>query len=226
MKLLGPFLAGLVLTVVGLGLVAFALIEPVEADAVVAMVAPVSASAAAAAGDESRPVRDVTPPGVTRVPVTGGTLVRVESRLPGAAAAPSGPPRTRLSRVIVVDAGHFRAIREGAPLIVRLAGIDAPAFDARCGDAVGGWRCGAAARAELARLIGMRAVECALPTEQEPGTAVADCSVGGRDLATWLVGQGWATPAHDAPAALAEAAEAARIAGLGMNRPPEMAAAI
>jgi endonuclease YncB( thermonuclease family) len=67
----------------------------------------------------------------------------------------------------------------------------------------------------LSRLIRGRAVECKLPKDGEHNIFDTRCSVGGADLSTWMVQQGWAEakdPVLDA------AAKQAKADGLGLWR--------
>jgi endonuclease YncB( thermonuclease family) len=224
MKLLGPFIAGILLTTIGLAAVAMMLVDPVDAGprAYTIVDAPDTPEPATASTVDVA-VRDVTPEGLTRRVAAEGTLVRIEAREAEAEAAEPIVPTTRYDRIVILDAGHFRAIRDGVAVVVRIADVEAPSFDYICGaleteNFATSWRCGAAARAELARLVGVRSVECVTLDESDPSVLSARCSVGGHDIATWLVAQGWAMPRPGVDRALVEASEAARAGSLGLNR--------
>ncbi|MET4185434.1 endonuclease YncB(thermonuclease family) [Bradyrhizobium sp. JR7.2] len=74
---------------------------------------------------------------------------------------------------------------------IRLWGIDAPESDQPCrGDDSLQYRCGAKAANELDRFIQSRPVVCVPVDTDRYGRTVAACSVGGVDLAGWLVSQG------------------------------------
>ena len=73
----------------------------------------------------------------------------------------------------------------------RLIGVAATAIDQQCGSGPDVWPCGRVARAALQRFVRRRVVECRLP-EVNPADGVAHCFVGGKDMAEWLVSQGWA----------------------------------
>ncbi|WP_271504989.1 thermonuclease family protein [Bradyrhizobium sp. CCBAU 11357] len=76
---------------------------------------------------------------------------------------------------------------------IRLWGIDAPEHDQLCrGEDSIEYRCGAKAANALDQLIGARTVSCLTIDTDRYGRAVAKCSVGGVDLAKWLVAQGHA----------------------------------
>jgi endonuclease YncB( thermonuclease family) len=131
-----------------------------------------------------------------------------------AALAPNDTTTKRYFRVKVRDGGTLQT----GKVVIRLTGISAREADATCEDTHGKtWPCGAAAKAALTRLIHSRAVTCTLPKGGEHNIFDASCSVGGTDLSTWLVRQGWATP-KGSEAALAKAAEAAKSERLGLWR--------
>jgi len=172
-----------------------------------------------------RRVRDVTPPGITPGPRVDGPLTRLAPAKPE--PEPADQPRfERLFNPLVTSAGTLK-LRERQ---IRLAGIAAPEFAARCGDATGPWPCGRIARAELRRLIRGRAVECALPEGADALPDPADCSVAGQSLSEWLVRFGWAAAAGERFAGLeAEARSAKRgLWGPGprAGQPPLAAAAV
>lgn len=151
-----------------------------------------------------RPVRNVTPNYITAGPRVTGTLSRV--------APPAEAPKARTERffnAIVVSAGVIKVRGEE----IRLAGIEAPRFDDRCGEESAAWPCGRMARAALRSFLRSRAVECEIPAGAEAVPDPANCSVGGESISEWLVAQGWAKRSGD----LYEDAEtAAREAKLGL----------
>lgn len=73
---------------------------------------------------------------------------------------------------------------------VRLAGIDAPEREQRCGKGGRGWRCGAAAESALSRLVDGRNVTCTISGSDDAGRKVGRCSAGGKDVAGELVRHG------------------------------------
>jgi len=118
-------------------------------------------------------------------------------------------------RVKVRDGGTLQS----GGVVIRLAGIAAREANATCkGEDGKPWPCGAAAKAALTRLIRARAVTCVLPKGGEHNIFIARCSVGGADLSTWMVRQGWATPNEPKDPALAEAAKAAQAEKIGFWR--------
>jgi endonuclease YncB( thermonuclease family) len=133
--------------------------------------------------------------------------------MPPAPAPPAAPEATKLyHHVTVRDGGTLQS----GKIVIRLTGIVARDAEATCKRANGKtWRCGAAARAALSRLIRGRAVECKLPKDGEHNIFDTRCSVGRADLSTWMVQQGWAEakdPVLDA------AAKQAKADGLGLWR--------
>lgn len=133
------------------------------------------------------------------------------------AVAPKATTK-RYFRVTVRDGGELQS----GSVVIKLGGIAARDADATCKDEKGkSWRCGAAAKAALTRLVRSRAVTCALPKGGEHNIFTARCSVAGTDLSTWLVRQGWAKPKDPKEPALAKAAEAAEAERIGLWRRAE-----
>ncbi|WP_370675706.1 thermonuclease family protein [Pleomorphomonas sp. PLEO] len=133
---------------------------------------------------------------------------------------PSVPPpgtfEALFSRITVLDAARFRTVRDREPLVIHLAGINGVAFSDSCEGTVGRWNCGARARADLARLIGPRAVGCVgIAADGDEGESRADCWVGNRNLSLFMVSRGWADPVDPADARLAPYAAKARDEKLG-----------
>jgi endonuclease YncB( thermonuclease family) len=161
----------------------------------------------------SRTVRNVTPPGVTPGPSVTGPLVRVAPP-----QAPKSPRPARVQRVyhpIVVSAGVIKAGGRD----IELAGVDAPDFDATCGEGAAAWPCGRMARAALRQFIRGRAIECAVPPGAEEIPSVGSCSVGGENLSEWLVSKGWARPVGVTYAPLEAPARQARLGLWSDGRP-------
>ncbi|WP_029582922.1 thermonuclease family protein [Bradyrhizobium sp. URHD0069] len=76
---------------------------------------------------------------------------------------------------------------------IRLWGIDAPESSQVCrGEDSLQYRCGAKAANDLDALIERRPVSCIPLSHDQYGRTVASCSVGGTDLAGWLVSNGLA----------------------------------
>jgi endonuclease YncB( thermonuclease family) len=103
--------------------------------------------------------------------------------------------------------------------VITLAGIAVRDADGQCKDAKGrAWACGARARAALMRLIRGRAVTCKVPASGKQKALTASCTVGGTDLSTWMVAQGWAEAKAPSEPKLAKAADAARKKKIGIWR--------
>jgi endonuclease YncB( thermonuclease family) len=118
--------------------------------------------------------------GVTAV--VGGPAVHGEVRF-GVAAGP-------LSGVVRVIDGDTINIGETR---VRLEGIDAPETAQTCGRRwFGSWPCGAAATAQLVKIIGDKAVSCQPRGLDKYGRTLAVCFVDGRDINAQMVRQGYA----------------------------------
>ncbi|MBX9591511.1 MAG: thermonuclease family protein [Hyphomonadaceae bacterium] len=87
-----------------------------------------------------------------------------------------------------------RAVALGADTLrvgsvgIKLAGIDAPEGEQRCG--ARGWRCGAAAEAALSRLVSGRTVKCTLSGSDAAGRTLGQCAIGDKDVGAELVRQG------------------------------------
>jgi len=132
--------------------------------------------------------------------------------------APRPSKTKRYFRVKVRNAGTLEVrLARSKTALISLEGIETHDADEMC-EKKGStkWPCGAKARRALIALIRGRAVVCALPPAGESDAFTARCGVGGEDLSTWLVRQGWATPkAHAAPA-LGEALAAAKNDRLGL----------
>jgi endonuclease YncB( thermonuclease family) len=130
--------------------------------------------------------------------------------------APPPAFETVFRRITVLDATHFRVVRDNAPLTIQFAGVDGPAFDAICTDGAGArWKCGARGRAEVARLIRSRSVGCSDIVDTGDGTAAADCYVGPTSLSDWVVAEGWADPIDPYDQRFRPLADAARQARKG-----------
>jgi endonuclease YncB( thermonuclease family) len=74
--------------------------------------------------------------------------------------------------------------------VVRLAGIEAPEPEQRCGKSGRQWRCGISAQAALSRLVGGRTVHCTREGSDGAGRTVATCMVAKTDVAAELVERG------------------------------------
>jgi endonuclease YncB( thermonuclease family) len=159
-------------------------------------------------------VRDVTPKGVTAGPQVTGPLVRIAP--PPALPKPQEKPRARVERLfkpVVAEAGRIETAR-GA---VVLPGVAAPGPEETCGAPA--WPCGRMARAALRRFIRGRAIDCDIPPAGRTLADAVRCTVGGEDVAEWLVRQGWAKADGDAYAGAAAEARSERRGIWGDGRP-------
>jgi endonuclease YncB( thermonuclease family) len=162
-------------------------------------------------------VTDGNPDRLARAKPDAERLAALEQKDATGAVAPQ--TKTKLYyRVTVRGGGELQS----GGVVIKLSGIAARDPDATCKDGKGkAWRCGAAAKVALTRLIRARAVTCELPKGGGHNIFIARCSVAGTDLSTWLVRQGWAEPKDPKEPALAEAAQAAKQEGLGLWRGAE-----
>jgi len=134
------------------------------------------------------------------------------------AVTPRPPKTKRYFRVKVRDAATLEVrLARSKTAVISLDGIETHDADEMC-ERKGStkWPCGAKARRALTSLIRGRAVVCTLPPAGESEAFTARCEVGGEDLSTWLVRQGWATPKASAASALGEALAAAKSDRLGL----------
>ncbi|MEM7302524.1 MAG: thermonuclease family protein [Pseudomonadota bacterium] len=130
------------------------------------------------------------------------TIARLPDQKPDPVALPKNKVKrdVRLPRPIVVSAGHFRAMGKD----FRIAGVIAPDPDETCGPDGNQFPCGRMARTALRSLLRGRTLACRIvpnddeankTEEQTSGSGqLADCALGKRDIAEWLVKQGWAKP--------------------------------
>ncbi|NBN78819.1 hypothetical protein GWI72_11120 [Microvirga tunisiensis] len=160
-------------------------------------------------------IRNVSPPGVVAPPVTG-PLIRVAPA--GKLAEPKDPeaglPKDAfdVKGAVVLDGGTLKAGR----LIVRIAHVEGLAPTQTCTSRLGGdWPCGARARASLQGLVRAYTLACRRVAALGEREISAVCTKGPTDVGLWLVRQGWATPAAEAPEAYRQAVDEAREAKVG-----------
>jgi endonuclease YncB( thermonuclease family) len=116
--------------------------------------------------------------------------------------------------------------------VVRLAGIEAPDRQQRCGAAGRGWRCGAAAQAALGRLVEGRVISCTVSGSDGAGSTLATCYSGETDVGAQMVKQGHAFAESGLFATYSGLEREARNAGVGIwsggtvERPAEYRARI
>lgn len=100
---------------------------------------------------------------------------------------------------------------------IRLHSIDAVEGRQKCRLPDGkAWRCGAAAAAALSDRTGRRPVFCAPQDIDRYGRVVAICTVGGEDVAAWMVAQGWAMAYRKYSTAYVGDEKSARLARRGL----------
>ena len=143
--------------------------------------------------------------------VTSAPLERVEPRAPLSEpkkeAKAAGP--TVLYRPVAVAAGVIQFDK----LTLQIDGIEPEQAERTCESGGKSWPCGIVARTAFRNFLRARAVSCDLPEGDSGPSATASCTLGGQDLATWLVDNGWATPVPGST--LEKRADAARQAKLG-----------
>lgn len=99
---------------------------------------------------------------------------------------------------------------------VRLFGIDAPEFDQNCQKDGADWRCGQAAKDQLAAMVAGQRVECVGQGTDPHKRLLAICSIGGDQLNQAMVEQGWALAYRQFSDAYVPAELHARAQGLGI----------
>ncbi|WP_077962479.1 thermonuclease family protein [Ensifer adhaerens] len=143
--------------------------------------------------------------------VTSAPLKRLEPRAPLSEpkkeAKAAGP--SVLYRPVAVAAGVIQFDK----LTLQIDGIEPEQAERTCESGGKSWPCGIVARTAFRNFLRARAVSCDLPEGSVGPSATASCTLGGQDLATWLVDNGWATPVAGSP--LEKRADAARQAKLG-----------
>jgi endonuclease YncB( thermonuclease family) len=112
-------------------------------------------------------------------------------------------------------------VLDGATILIgkkehRLYGIEAPPLDQYCGKGPSAWRCGMAARDELARLVGTGPVECRQPERDDHNKRLSHCFVNGVDLGEAMARSGLVRLDRHHPEAYAKAAAEARAAQRGL----------
>ncbi len=162
------------------------------------------------------PPRIVGGPGISPGPVVHGRMER-EAPPPQpieTVAVDSGPAWQPFTQVVVIGAGTLNL----GGRKVQLAGVAPPESGLRCRASAGPetFECAFLAMQALRQRLRARGVECQLSQLETIGIEPASCRIGTTDLSQWLLEQGWATPAGDAPEAYRTAEDTARCAGAGM----------
>lgn len=131
--------------------------------------------------------------GFGTVEVEEETIARLPAKpLPPKLQKPEGPKLPP----VPVSLQHPHIERPGylqtGGVVVRLAGIVSLDLEQTC-DTIGRFRpCGRQARTALRNFIRSRTTICIIPREPRKEAVEAQCTVGGKDVAEWLVEQGWA----------------------------------
>ena len=138
----------------------------------------------------NKTVRDVTPDDVVQLPQMGQEPME---RLP-AVKPPPPPPRPpkpdRWTRPVVLDGGSLQSGNQ----LINLADIRPVKLERMCEDHQGKqWRCGRHAKANLARFVRTRTMDCD-PRKGEAEILTTRCRIADQDLSKWLVRNGWAEP--------------------------------
>lgn len=101
--------------------------------------------------------------------------------------------------------------------VVRLAGVEAPEPEQRCGKSgARQWRCGAAAETALGRLVRSRIVTCSLSGTDSAGRPLASCMQGNTDINAEMVRKGHLFAADGLFARYAGAEQEAKSAKTGV----------
>lgn len=157
--------------------------------AAIAVLMLCAGAGADAVAQSTRPVRDVTPPGVTRAFRSADS-----PDLPRSDAVFIGPARVRADGALM-----------GGGRTVRLAGVTLPPANRICRTASGArWTCGKHALAALRGIVARGALSCVFAQQQQQGQPqqnepqIATCWINREDVALALLKDGWAEPAPQA----------------------------
>jgi endonuclease YncB( thermonuclease family) len=124
---------------------------------------------------------------VWRGGVTLAGLKGLGSHLPLPVALPSSSGSVK-GRGEAISGDRLRIGRT----VVRLAGVEAPDRQQRCGAVGRSWRCGTAAQAALGRLVEGRLISCTVSGSDGAGVARATCHSGETDVGAEMVKLGHA----------------------------------
>lgn len=142
-------------------------------------------------------------------------LERVEPRAPHGSPAASTVPDARGTIRIVRPLASAAGRIDTTDHAITIAGIEVVDSAQVCAASGRQWPCGMAARTAFRQFLRGRTIECALPAPVREGPVSLACNLGGQDLGTWLVAQGWALAAGDGP--YADTEEEARRARRGIH---------
>lgn len=143
---------------------------------------------------------------------TTGRILRLSWLLAALTLGTVGSAQTLSSYVFVNDDATLRI--KGRT--VHLYGILIPPTEETCQTFIRPVRCGSRAALALEFKIGARFVSCEPNSRNPDGSLVATCRVDDTDLAAYLLEQGWAAAAPNAPPMYAVLERIARNRGLGV----------
>ncbi|GHD16660.1 thermonuclease family protein [Tianweitania populi] len=169
----------------------------------------------AAAMSEAAGIESPPDDGGAVLPLEPETVPEQPSQAASAPAAannpvPDGWKPKLLYRPTASAAGRIEA--QGYQIAI--SGIEPVDPGESCGEGANAWPCGTAARTQFRQLLRGRALTCTVPDAAPAEPVETACSVGGEDVGTWLVAQGWARASEGG--ALADAGDQARDAGRGI----------
>jgi endonuclease YncB( thermonuclease family) len=169
-----------------------------------------------AGAETSTAVRHVQPQ-IFAPPETGNaaSLERIAPRAPlTPVAAKASEPASNVIEARSVVAPDGGSLMLGKHRMI-LAGMIPLALDETCRDAHGStWPCGMSARTALRGYLRNRLVRC-IPDPALTETVKAVCSVGGQNIASWMIENGWARAEPTSP--FSALATEAQDRGLGLN---------
>ncbi|MBZ9935972.1 thermonuclease family protein [Mesorhizobium sp. BR1-1-16] len=171
---------------------------------------PQSAEDSVASGPAPRIVGG---PGISPGPVSHGPMER-EAPPATREVVDDGPAWQAFTQVVVIGAGTLNL----GGRKVQLAGITVPESGTRCRTTpvAEAFDCAFLSMQALRQRLRARGVECRLSALETIGVEPAACRIGSTDLGEWLVEQGWAEPAPDAPEDYRTAEDTARCAAAGI----------
>lgn len=158
-------------------------------------------------------LRNVTPSGILPHPPVNAPLKRVAREEPKEPEAEQLPEVLEFRVPLVLDARSLKVKKT----TIRLAHLEGPELEEKCASRLGGeWPCGMRARTALRSLVLRNAIRCGDIANTGGDEVVAHCEKGSTDLALWMLSQGWARAAQDAPPPYREAQESAEKARKGL----------
>lgn len=111
-------------------------------------------------------------------------------------------PALTVPLVHVIDGDSLTVRQDGAPLTIRLIGIDAVEYRQDCARGAARWPCGHDARTALEKLAGHGPLHCEVAAKDRYGRTLAACRTAtfpdGIDLGAEMTRLGWAVATSDA----------------------------